>query len=407
MSEHARIGLVLAGGAARGAYEVGVIKYVLEEIGDLLGPKVRFDVLCGTSVGAINACFLAATAERGRDRARLMCNAWSGLRIEEIVRFGALDLFAFVRESLGILRGTRLPIRRGGLIDPLGLRLVVERVVPFRQISANVADGFLEALTVSTTHVASGVTMVFVERRGGGIPKWGRDPTVMARPAQITADHALASGAIPFLFPAVRLGGEYHCDGGLRQNVPLGPARRLGAERVLIVSPRYAPMAGDFVPPALAADRQEALPSAFFLLGKALNALLLDRVENDVDRLRRINDILDAGMHACGPGFLDALNLRLGAKPARPMRAMLVRCSRDIGRFTAEYVRSRAFSRDIPGPTGWVLRWLADREAPDEADLLSYLLFDGHFASELIQLGFEDARSQHDRLVAFFEGYPI
>ena len=407
MSTPERIGLVLAGGAARGAYEVGVVKYVLEELGDLLGPKVRFDILCGTSVGAINACFLAGTANRGRERARLMCEAWRSLRIDEIVRIGLFDLLAFARESLGILRGAHLPIRRGGLLDPAGLRRVVERVVPFGQISANLEGGFLEALTVSTTHVASGVTMVFVERRGGGIPSWGRDPTVLARAARITADHALASGAIPFLFPAVRLGGEYHCDGGLRQNVPLGPARRLGAERVLIVSPRYAPMAGDFVPPALAAERQEALPSAFFLLGKALNALLLDRVENDVDRLRRINAILDAGAHACGPDFLSAINARLGAKPARPMGAMLVRCSRDIGRFAAEYVRSRAFARDIPGPTGWALRWLADREAPDEADLLSYLLFDGHFAAELIQLGFQDARRHHDRLVAFFLGEPI
>jgi len=406
LSAPGRIALVLAGGAARGAYEVGVVKYVLEELGDLLGPAVRFDVLCGTSVGAINACFLAGTAHRGRDRARLMCDAWRSLRIDEIVRFGLIDLLAFARESLGILRGTRLPIRRGGLIDPSGLRKVVERVVPWGQISANIDAGHLEALTVSTTHVASGVTMVFVERRGGGIPKWGRDPTVLARAAHISADHALASGAIPFLFPAVKLGGEYHCDGGLRQNVPLGPARRLGAERVLIVSPRYAPMAGDFTPPALAAERQEALPSAFFLLGKALNALLLDRVENDVDRLRRINDLLDAGMQACGPGFLLAVNATL-KKPVRPMRAMLVRCSRDIGRHTAEYVRSRAFARDIPGPTGWALRWLADREAPDEADLLSYLLFDGAFAGDLIQLGYEDARDQHDRLVDFFHGEPV
>ncbi len=136
-------------------------------------------------------------------------------------------------------------------------------------------------MTVSTTHVGSGRTIVFVSRAVREEPEWGSDPTVSARAVELQAEHALASAAIPLLFPAVRIGREFHCDGGLRQNVPLSPARRLGATGLIVVNPRHIPSAEAMSREA--ASSEEGFPSPIFLLGKAMNALLLDRVDNDID----------------------------------------------------------------------------------------------------------------------------
>src|SRR5678815_5790316 len=115
--------------------------------------------------------------------------------------------------------------------------------IPFEKIDENIAAGRLEAISVSTTHVGSGKTVVFVQRREGTLPTWNNDPTIEPRAVKIRLEHALASAALPILFPAVKLGNEYHCDGGLRQNVPLSPARRLDADGLIVVNPRH--MDGD------------------------------------------------------------------------------------------------------------------------------------------------------------------
>jgi NTE family protein len=275
-------------------------------------------------------------------------------------------------------------------------------------VGQNIARGLLHAVTVSTTHVGSGKTVVFVES-GGPLPPWGRDPTIEARPVRLGPEHALASAAIPFLFPAVHIGGEFYCDGGLRQNVPLSPARRLGAEGLIVISPRYIePLAAS----STMKQREEDFPAPLFLLGKALNALLLDRVDNDLDRLERINVILEAGSRRFGPGFLDALNEELarahaGGGPVhsplrtRTLRSVLIRASDDIGRMAGDYVRSAEFTRRAGALVSRALRTLA--EAAIDSDLLSYLLFDGEFAGRLIELGRRDAQARHDELMAFFE----
>ena len=193
--------------------------------------------------------------------------------------------------------------------------------------------------------------------------------------------------------------GDYHCDGGLRQNVPLSPARRLGAKRVLVVNPRYIS--------TMPLDDREAenlFPGPLFLLGKTLNALLLDRIDTDLARLETINRILEAGTRVCGEGFVEALNREMGfatGKGLRPMRSMLVRASQDIGRLAAEFVRSPAFAK-IGGVAGKLMRRLAEPDSRNESDLLSYLLFDGTFCGQLIELGRADARARHDELCAFF-----
>lgn len=395
-----RTALVLAGGAARGAYEVGVVDYVLREVAREVG-GLKFDVLCGTSVGALNACALAAFADEGTRGLGKLVDVWAKLDVTKLVSIDLRGFFGLGKSWLA-KKGPEVPIREGGLIDPTGLERLIADSIPFDRIGPNLKAGHLHALTVSTTHVASGKTVVYVQQADGKIPRWSRDPTIEPRPAVITAEHALASAAVPILFRAVLLDGEYHCDGGLRQNVPLSPARRLGADALLVVNPRRVESRGlAEASPAV----EETFPSPFFLLGKTLNALLLDRIDTDLARLESINRILEAGTRVFGDTFVEKLNGELGyAKGAgfRPMRATLVRASEDIGKMAAEYVHSASFAR-VKGMVGRLMRSIAASESSNEADLLSYLLFDGEFAGQLIDLGRADAKKRHDALCKFFE----
>lgn len=391
--------MVLAGGAARGAYEVGVVEHVLTEVAKTLGRDVSIDILSGTSVGALNACGLAAFADLGRTRASRLVDVWTKLDVTELVRPDVRGVLQMGARLLGRGSNEAVPAREGGLIAPEGLERLIARNVPFRRIEGNIAAGYLHALTVSTTHVSSGRTVVYVQRETPDLPRWSHDPTTVARSAKITAAHALASAAIPILFRAVKLDGEYHCDGGLRQNVPLSPARRLGASRVLVINPRYID-----AQPLDDKGAEDLFPGPLFLLGKTLNALLLDRIDTDLARLETINRILLAGERVAGPGFVAALNAEMGYPEGHglhPMRALLVRASEDIGRMAAEFVRSPAFAR-IGGVSGGLMRRLAEPDSRNEADLLSYLLFDGTFAGQLIEVGRADARARHEELCAFF-----
>jgi NTE family protein len=390
-SSRFRIALVLAGGAARGAYEVGVVQYILEDIARELGRPLPIDILCGTSVGAINACFLAGAAE-DEQRARRLARHWTRMRVAHVVRVDHGHVWQTFRGLLGRPTSGR---RQGGLLDPAGLGRLVATAIPFGRISENLRQRRLEALTVSTTHVATGRTVVYIDRADGRAPRWN-DPTTVTRPAEVTAAHALASAAIPFLFPPVQLDGEYHCDGGLRQNVPLSPARRLGASAMVVVSPKYE--SNDVAPDDLAVDREAEFPSPLFLLGKTLNALMLDRIDNDIIRLQRITSILEAGTRACGPDFATRLGRELGTT-LRPIEAVLIRASTNISQLASDFVRAPAFASRASGMVGALLRRLGEAR---ESDVLSYLLFDGEFARQLIEIGRADARARHDELCAVF-----
>ncbi len=390
-----KVALVLAGGAARGAYEVGVVQHVLESVARELKREIRFDILCGTSVGALNACGLAAWAHEGPGAVQRMLDVWHGLELDSLVKTDVRGVLSALR-----LRAGDQPSRESGVLDPTGIEDVVRESIPFERIDENLAKGFLSAVTVSTTHVQSGRTTVFVQTPDGKLPPWSTDPTIEPRAVKLRMHHALASAAIPILFRSVRIDGEFHCDGGLRQNVPLSPARRLGADAVLVINPRFVSPVPEPVIPAI----EEAFPGPLFLLGKTLNALLLDRIDTDLARLESVNKILDAGVRAYGADFVDKLNAALGHKRGhglRPMRALLVRASQDIGHLASEFVRTH--SREITGLTGRLIRRLASTDGDkNESDLLSYVLFDGRFARELIALGRADAQARHDELLAFF-----
>jgi len=397
------VGLVLAGGSARAAYEVGVVRYVLEDVARTLGRDVPIDVISGTSAGSINAVMLAAHADKPAARGVMLAERWTKLELERVVRPSPRGILPVVGRMFGRpLRLDSLAAKRVGMFDPSGIEAIVREAVPFGAIAKHMREGLLHALSISTTHVASGRTTVFVQRRDPGLPRWGSDPTMVARAAQIEAQHALASAAVPLLFPAVEIDGEFYCDGGLRQNVPLSPARRLGAAGLIVVNPRY--IREESPAPALAGERERVYPDPLFVVGKAMNALLLDRIENDIRRLQKLNAVLAAGTRRFGPGFVDALNDELGRTgdegALRPLDVVYVRASEDIGVLAADYARSAEFAKRVPGILGRVMRRIVEGES--EADFLSYVMFDGAFAGRLIEIGRSDARARHEELVRFF-----
>jgi len=394
-----KVAIVLSGGGARGAYEAGVLRFIREILPKRLGFVPRFYILCGTSAGAINATFLAATADRPDTQASRLVEYWRSLELAQVLKLNLSDL---LRVSRSLLSGTSRGAAKGdgGLLESSGLQRFVIHRVPWSHISTNIEAGHLEALSVSLTHVASGATAVFVERKGASLPPWSRDPFVRAVACRIGPAHVLASAAIPVLFPPVEVGGAFYCDGGLRQNTPLSPALRLGADRVLVISLRHLPSPEDPISP----QTEEPAPTVLDLFGKSLNALLLDHTDYDLDRLHRFNAILAGGTSAFGPTFIPELNrvlIPMRGQGMRVIQDLMIRPSQDVGELAATHAQSPHL-KSLGGLTGRALRYLMRH--PGEADLLSYLLFDGEYAAELVALGTRDAAAREDELAAFFEG---
>lgn len=397
-----KIGFVLSGGGSRGAYEAGIIHYLRTDLARRLGRHVGLDIIAGTSVGAINAAFLAATADDPRAQAERLVTAWRSLRVEEMIALRSRDVVRMGRMMLGADPPPPKPgqFRYGGLLDTSGLESFVVRSIPWRGIERNLRAGAVQALSLSATHVGTGHTMVFISSRDPVPTQWSRDPFVRHRATCIGPRHVLASAAIPLLFPAVKIGDEFFTDGGLRQNTPMSPAIRLGADRLLLVSLRHVADGSA----AMQRERVEAFPKPLFMIGKALNALLLDHTEYDLDRMQRLNHILQAGEAAFGDKFAEVMSRELGklrGAPIRRIQAVHVRPSIDIGAIAADFVAKGRVS-----VSGMVARRLLDRLArgasQHENDFLSYLLFDGGYANELIELGRADAAKREEQLVALF-----
>jgi NTE family protein len=393
-----KMGLVLAGGAARGAYEVGVLEYIAEEVSKTLGRDAPLDILCGTSVGAINVCCLAAWADEPRARCARLAAVWTNLRIADVLRpttTGLVDIFRS-------LYGGGVRIDTSAVFDPTPLANLLQGTIPFERIDTHLRSGRIDAVTASATQIATGRTVVFIQRAKAHPAPFAITSAVVPRPVRLRPVHTLASSALPFLFPPVRIEGRYYCDGGLRQNIPLSPARRLGATQMIVVNPKHRRGADAATRPSV--EREEGYPSPLFLLGKTLNALLLDRIDNEIDRLDKINEILDAGTRRYGPDFAADMSAELGYPPGRGLRKLStvhIHASENIGQLSAEHVRSPTFA--VPGVLGRVMKRLAEGEAARESDLLSYLLFDGDFAAKLVDLGRQDAKAHHDALCTLFE----
>lgn len=396
--------LVLGGGGARGAYEAGVISWLRDEFEPGLGRRLPLDVLAGTSVGAIHACFLAGSMDRPAEQGPGLIRHWESMRVEHLLRASMGDIWRLIRESFGRTDPELMSLRTGGLVDPAALRALVGNHVGWREIRNNIHRGHLQALAVSATHVASGRTRVFIQRREGGAPKWSNDPQIEAVAARIGPNHALASAAIPLIFPPVRVRGALYADGAVRMSVPLSPALRLGARRVAVISPspRKQPHAADD------AGNEALYGTVPYLAGKVLAALLMDRTDQDLARLEQINALLDAGTRSYGPGFLGTLREALVHQREAPLhyvRTLMLRPSADMGMLAADYVHGGEFKRG-DGLAHRVILKLAERESPRQADLASFLLFDRGYATRLIELGRADARRHAREFERFFDDAP-
>ncbi len=404
-SDTPTIALVLSGGGARGAYEAGVLSYLFEDLPARLGQPVRFDILTGTSVGAVHACYTGGMAAGPISVTRW--RTWRSLTLDRVFPVGAVDLLRVPWRLLGFgsapppLPAThRTPGKLRGLFDTTWLESIVLDSIDWDSLRHNIDAGEVAALAVAATEIATGRSVVFVDS-GTGDSRWPHDPFVVARGVEIGPTHALASAAIPLLFPAIRIGRTYYCDGGLRLNTPLAPALRLGADRVVVISLRHLRSAEE--EDRVARHRETSFASPAYLMGKALNALLLDRIEEDLNQLHLFNTILEQGERTCGPDFVGHINEVMRTERGWHYRVVpgfrrqaLARSRRDRGAVSERSAQPRV--RDWLSHN--VVRYLG-RGIPIEADLLSYLFFDRCFTERLIDLGRRDAEHAAGAIAKF------
>lgn len=371
-----RIALVLTGGGARAAYQVGV----LQAVSDLLGrPRANpFPIVCGTSAGAINAAALAIGADDFARAVTGLVDEWRSFHAERIYR---TDVASLARLGLHWLRA--LAIRRGGdpvsLLDNTPLRELVESTLDLERIALNIACGALEAISITASGYVSGRSVAFYQG-GPQHVDWERSQRVgIASP--ITHDILMASTAIPFLFPAVKVGREHFGDGSMRQIAPVSPALHLGASRVLVVANGRRP--GELT------DRHSpAYPSLAQIAGHALNSIFLDTLAVDLERLHRINRTIS---------LLERDQLRAAGVPLRHVDVVVIYPSEPIERIAERHVAA------LPRTIRLLLRAVGATRR-NGSNLASYLLFEAAFCREVIDLGYRDTMSRSADLLTFFAG---
>jgi NTE family protein len=406
--EGIRRALVLAGGGARGAYEAGVLRYLYGDLARRLGFGPRIDIYSGSSVGAVHSCHLAARAHEPLAGARALSDIWSQMSFSAVYRFGMGDAASCMRTLFGSLVGRsndtgHAPRRLHGLLNTEPLEALVVHQIPWRQLRRNLRGGLLDALCISATDVATGRIVSFIDGADLQLQAWAKDPTNVPLPTRVGPDHALASAAIPMLFPAIRIGGTYYVDGGLRHSSPLTPALRLGANRLLIVGLHGT--AASRTDDPVSAERLEKFRTLGFVIGKVLNALLGDRLDADIRNMHALNTVLRAGIERYGAEHVQTIMPTVEHARGRAFQVVedvLISPSEDIGQIASRHVRR--LQREGRGSLfgRFVFRALTRGEPEDEADLMSYLLFDGSYASDLMELGAADAAAREEQLAQLF-----
>jgi NTE family protein len=370
----APLALVLSGGGARAAYQIGVLTALAE-----LHPSLTFPIFTGVSAGAINTLFLASHRGSFGEAVAGLREQWGRLTVDRIfrvrpVRLGRAMLRWLAQGAMG--RG-RAPTAVRGLLDAAPLRAFLEANLEPAGVGDNLAAGRLRAAALTATSYATGHTVTFVQG-APDIGMWRRARRVAVR-ATLGVEHVLASSAIPLLFPAVRIGAEFYTDGSVRQAAPLAPAIHLGARALLAVSmgTRHAehprPPARDY-------------PSAAEVLGVVLHSIFLDALDADAERMERVNRLVAA----LPPGTPSPEGLGT-------VQLLVLHPSRDLGDLAAGHLHA------LPRTVRLVVEGLGGQRV-QAADFLSYLLFEPAYTALLEELGYDDTRRARDRVARFLDG---
>ncbi len=370
--------LVLSGGGARAAYQVGCLRALSQAL-----PNYRPQILTGVSAGAINATHLAAFQGSWQDSVEALVGLWQHMRTDKVYRTGLGPMMGRMAHwGLHFVSGGRLgrkDIR--GMVQNAPLRSYLQEHLAADPatgeicgVDQNLADGWLKALAVMTTNYASGRSEAWVDTLEETI--WSGSQ-VSARPTSLTIDHVMASAALPFFFPAVRLRNHWHGDGGVRLAAPLSPALRLGAKRILAVSPRVKPQRPE-------EGLATSYPSPGQIAGVMLNAVFLDLLDFDALQMQRINDLLRR-----------IPQQNWGNQ--RQVDVMVLRPQQDLGQI------ARQSQPEMPGAFRFFAGGFGGRDEPT-ADALSMVNFEPGYVGQLIAFGEQDTHERMDEIEAFLRG---
>ena len=364
--------VVLSGGGARAAYQAGVLQYIADQF-SLESVKV----ITGVSAGSINAAQLAGYTGSRKEAVERMVESWQHVRPEDI--YEPASSFSFALKSLkrsSYKEQELLP--RSGLVDTRPLHSYLCRVLGAPEgrlsgIGTNRDRGRLHGCALVGTEYATGQSVTWVE--GPAMPDWDRPNRIHTR-THLTVEHVMASGSLPFLFPAVELGGRWFGDGGIRQAEPLSPAVHLGATRILAISTRYGRTSSEAAKPV-----STGYPPAAQIFGVLLNSIFLDRLDQDAAGLERINELIRHVPSAHRGGL-------------REIDMLVIRPSVDLGVMSGEY------QHELGGILKLIARGLgsSDTRSPD---WLSMILFEPAYMQRLVEVGYQDGKTHHDALGRF------
>ena len=373
-TERSTIGLILSGGGARAAYQVGV----LMAIADLVprGTRNPFPVICGTSAGALNAAAIASNAHNYRMAVKGLERVWANLTPDQVYR---TDFGTFLKSLLrwwlsGVLTGST-PVH-SSLLDSTPLRRLLSLVIDFQKIQHSIDRGDVRALSITASSYATGESVSFFQGQAD-LEEWTRARR-LGRRTRIQVEHLLASSAIPILFPSVAVHDRYYGDGAVRQLAPVSPALHLGADKVLVVG-----VSGN-----AAGGRQREIagyPSLAQVLGHILNSVFVDTLEGDVERLERINKTLDA---------IPENARRKHGISLRPIEVLKIYPSEPIDEIAAR------FQHHLPRALRFFLRSSGATRSPG-ASAVSYLMFEQGFCRTLMSLGYRDAMAREEEIRLF------